>query len=124
MQLENKQISMDQAKAIAHELSGNGFPTKGRILILSPTGEQKTKSGIIISQTVDKKELPRKGVIIQDNTEELSLCNVVGTIVTYGMYAGKEIQLDDVLEKVGISKDDYIFTVLSYTEVIYIETNK
>lgn len=123
MELKNSQISLSQAHKLADLLMYKGFPTPGKILILSPTGEQRTKSGIIISSTVDKKDLPRKGVVIQDNSSLPGL--IVGTVVTYGMYAGKELHLsEDLFESIGVTKEDYTFTVLSESEVIYTETNK
>lgn len=120
MELANTQITSEQAIAINNLLKEKGFPSPGRLLILSPTGEQRTKTGIIISQTVDKKDLPRKGVVIQNNSE---LEVRTGNIVTYGMYAGKEITLDDILVKVNLNKDNYTFTILSESEVVYIESN-
>lgn len=120
MELANTQINAEKAKQLNDLLKGKGFPTPGRMLILSPTGEQRTKTGIIISQTVDKKDLPRKGVVIQNNSE---LQVEVGNIVTYGMYAGKEITLNDILSAVELNKEDYTFTILSDSEVVYIESN-
>lgn len=124
MELKNSQITLEQANKLADYLSGKGFPTEDRILIVSPTGEQITKGGIIISSSVDKKDLPRKGVVIQNNSN-LDDFIKVGTIVTYGMYAGKELHFDEELyEHIGIRKEDYTLTILSTSEVIYVEQNK
>lgn len=124
MELKNLQISQDQANKLADYLSGKGFPVPGKMLILSSTGEQKTVSGLILASTTDKKELPRKGVLIQNNSEELTYLKV-GTIITYGMYAGKELHMEDKLyEMIGVRKEDYTFTVLSESEVVYTESNK
>lgn len=124
MELINNQISRSKAIKLAEYLAGNGFPTEDRLLIVSPTGEQVTKTGIIIASSVDKKELPRKGVVIQNNSDTDKFITV-GSIVTYGMYAGKEIHFDeDIYQEIGIKKEDYTFTVLSIPEVIYVEKNK
>lgn len=124
MELINNQIPRSKAVTLAEHLAGNGFPTEDRILIVSPTGEQKTKTGIIISSSVDKKDLPRKGVVIQNNSNTQEFISV-GSVVTYGMYAGKEIHLDEeVYDILGVKKEDYTFTVLTISEVIYVEKNK
>lgn len=124
MELKNTQITQAQANILADALAGKGFPTEDRLLIVSPTGEQVTKTGIIISSNVDKKELPRKGVVIQNNSDTENFMKV-GTIVTYGMYAGKEIHLDEeYYELIGIKKEEYTFTILSTSEVVYVEQNK
>ena len=124
MDLENRQISVLKAEQLANALSGKGAPSPGRILICTPKGEQKTASGIIIPGS-GEKELPRKGVVIQVNNLELLDPHVVkvGTIITYGMYAGKEIEFSANLIPKETS-ENYKFTILSETEVIYIETNQ
>lgn len=127
MELKDNQISVSQAIKLADYLNGKSYPTEDRLLIISPTGEQVTKSGIIIASSVDKKELPRKGVIIQLNSTDYTQQKFfsIGSIVTYGMYAGKEIHFDEeIYQLIGIRKEDYTFTVLSLAEVIYIESNK
>lgn len=121
MELVNNQITLQEATKLSLYLKGRGFPTEDRILILSPTGEQVTKKGIIIASSVDKKELPRKGVVIQNNS---SKDMPTGSVVTYGIYAGKEIDFDEnVYDHIGIRKEEYTFTVLSVSEVIYVEKN-
>lgn len=124
MDLENRQISVLKANKLADALSGKGLPSPGRILICTPKGEQKTASGIIIPGS-GEKELPRKGVVIQANHLEILEPDVVkvGTIITYGMYAGKEIEFPANLIPKETS-ENYKFTILSETEVIYIETNQ
>ena len=46
----------------------------------------------------------------------------VGTVITFGMYAGKEMNFQpEQIPCVDFSK--YKFTILSETEVIYMESN-
>lgn len=126
--IQEKYITVAEAKKIAEALKGKGLPAPGRILICSYKGLKQTSGGIYIPQNIDEKELPRKGVLIQANRptdfsqEELA----IGTLVTFGMYAGKEVffneqQLPGWLD---INLEDYKFTVLSESEIVYIETNK
>lgn len=124
MDLQNRQISVLKAEKLAEALKGKGAPSPGRILICTPKGEQMTQSGIIIPGS-GEKELPRKGVIIQTNALEILDESMMkpGTIITYGMYAGKEIEFSQELIPEETSKN-YKFTILSEAEVIYIETNK
>ena len=44
MELKNTQITQAQANTLADALAGKGFPTEDRLLIVSPTGEQVTKT--------------------------------------------------------------------------------
>lgn len=124
MNLPNRQIPVCLAKQIAKVLKGKGLPSPGKVLICTPSGEITTQSGIILSSVINEKDLPRKGVIIQSNNLELFPKEqlMVGTIVTYGMYAGKEVNFDeDTLPFINLK--DYKFTILSESEIVYIETN-
>lgn len=123
MNLENRQISVATANKIAEALKGKGLPSPGRTLICSPTGENTTAGGIIIPGTANEKDMPRKGVVIQTNELEQIQELPIGSVVTYGMYAGKEIQFSKELIPF-INLENYKFTILSETEIIYIETNE
>lgn len=106
-----------------------GCPTENRVLILSPKEINQTKSGLIIPEQV-KEGVPRKGVVVKrgEITEEYKTYRelvAVGRIVTYGLYAGKELEfetdklspaLKQILEK-------NVLTVLSMNEVVYSEPN-
>lgn len=101
-----------------------GIPSMDRILIASPKDVETTSSGIIIPGQV-KEGVPRKGVVIKqgfiseennpykDQTE-------IGRIVTYGLYAGKEVEFDLPEDLKNL---DVKFSVISLTEVIYTEPN-
>lgn len=106
-----------------------GCPTENRVLILSPKEVNQTRSGLIIPEQV-KEGVPRKGVIVKlgEITEEYRTYRElvqIGRIVTYGLYAGKEMEfetekLSPVLQQL-LEKNT--LTVLSMNEVIYSEPN-
>lgn len=101
-----------------------GIPSMDRILIASPKDVETTVSGIIIPDQV-REGVPRKGVVIKQGfiSEENNSYKdqtEIGRIITYGLYAGKEIEFDlpEDLKKLDIK-----FSVISLTEVIYTEPN-
>lgn len=121
--LANKQVSASLAKEIHDALKTKGFPAPGRILLIVPTGEQMTQGGILIPGN-QEKEFARKGVVIQAGSlDTLKREIYTGQIITFGMYAGKEIEFTpEQLPMVDFV--NYKFTILSESEVIYIESNK
>ena len=122
-------ISKMVANRLNDILLSNGGPTEDRILILSPKDDAKV-GGIIVPDSA-KETLPRKGVVvlkghISEAYKYLESSLNVGDIVTYGRYAGKEIEFDpNLFEKGGlaINLEKNTFTVLSSNELIYIEHN-
>ena len=101
-----------------------GIPSMDRILIASPKDVETTSSGIIIPDQV-REGVPRKGVVIKQGfiSEENNSYKdqtEIGRIITYGLYAGKEIEFDlpEDLKNLDIK-----FSVISLTEVIYTEPN-
>lgn len=116
-------ISVEEARYLNSKLEGYGTPTGGRVLIVSPivTADTKTKGGLYIPQEHDKETVPRKGVVIQMSymtpEQEIDYPGLqVGAVVTYGLYAGKELDVVDIPNQVT--------TILSLNEILYIETNK
>ena len=107
-----------------------GLPTENRVLILSPKDINTTKSGIIIPGIVSEG-VPRKGVVVKRGTitEEYKTytdLTEVGRVVTYGTYAGKELEFEirpDWPESVKNILEKNIVTVLSLNEIIYSEAN-
>lgn len=106
-----------------------GCPTENRVLILSPKEVNQTRSGLIIPEQV-KEGVPRKGVIVKlgEITEEYRTYRdlvQIGRIVTYGLYAGKEMEFET--EKLSPALQQLLekntLTVLSMNEVIYSEPN-
>lgn len=112
-------------------LSNHGKPTEDRVLILSPKEVSSTDSGLIIPSDV-KEGVPRKGTIIQighlsENYMYYEDHLSIGQVVTYGLYAGKELDIDlsnlstDLVLLEVLNR--YSFTVLNINELIYIESN-
>lgn len=106
-----------------------GCPTENRVLILSPKEVNQTRSGLIIPEQV-KEGVPRKGVIVKlgEITEEYRTYRElvqIGRIVTYGLYAGKEMEFET--EKLSPALQQLLekntLTLLSMNEVIYSEPN-
>ena len=46
-----------------------------------------------------------------------------GDIITYGLYAGKELEPTFTNEEIARAFKDHTFTILSLNEVIYVEPN-
>lgn len=106
-----------------------GVPTENRVLIISPKDVNTTKTGIIIPGQV-KEGVPRKGVVliqgeITEDYKTYKELTTRGKVVTYGLYAGKELEFDLDLfpEQVHDIVKNSTFSVLSMSEVIYSEPN-
>lgn len=122
MQIDLKLIGTELATRLSKELLG--YPTENRLVIVSRKGEKKTDSGIFLPEQV-KEGVPRKGVVIAIGaiTEGYTTYRdiQIGDIITYGLYAGKEIE--PIMRNKELDINDYLFNVLSLTEVIYVEPN-
>ena len=122
-------ISVKVAEEIKATLSGKVLPSENRVLVLSPGEEDTTIGGIIIPGNV-KEGKPRKGVVILSgkldenhlNYEELTK---TGLIITYGLYAGKEVEFDPELftDELNNKIKSGKFTVLDTNEIIMAEAN-
>lgn len=113
---------LSESAAVSLNKRVPGEPTENRILIAVPNGETKSKGGLYVPSTV-QEGVPRKGVVVKigpvsDGYEIYGKQLKVGSIVTYGLYAGKAISLD--LDNPIEGQD---FNVLSFNEIIYIEPN-
>lgn len=133
MYIEQNFISEEQAimiNSILLACIGGALP-ENRVLILTPNNTNSKVGSIIIPTTTDKKDLPRKGVMVQmgnlseDNLYYSDLLKV-GRVLTYGMYAGKELDFPKELFSSidGFNPEDHTFTVLSIQEIVYTESNK
>lgn len=123
-------ISVKTAEAIRASLNGKVIPSENRVLVFSPGDEETTVGGIIIPGNV-KEGKPRKGVVIiqgklDENHTNFDELTRTGLIITYGLYAGKEVEFDKELFSSElnsiISKGK--FTVLDTNEIIMAEANK
>ena len=101
-----------------------------RYVIIFPKEYKESKSGIFIPSTV-KEDMPRKGVVIQIGAydpDNHTLSHLyIGDIVTHGIYAGKELEISFEEPKEPIENwkeliDSNKFVVLSYNEIIFIES--
>lgn len=114
-------IGVNEAKEIYAQL--NGYPTENRVVIAVPS-DPGLKVGELYLPNNNKEDIPRKGVIIQmgEITEEYRTYSEIdlGDIITYGMYAGKEI---DPPFRNEVDTTDLKFYVLSLSEIIYVEKN-
>lgn len=94
-----------------------GMPAENRFLIATPI-PTTTKSGLFLVE--NSEDLPKKGVVLQRGviTEECRtyLDIQVGDIVTYGRYAGKEIDMPHL----GMEKTQTL-SIISLNEVVYFE---
>lgn len=121
-------VSVAVAQKFNEELPGS--PTENRVLILSPKEVNQTKSGLFIPEQV-KEGVPRKGVVVKSGiiTEEYNTYKDfvgIGRIVTYGLYAGKEMEFETDKLSPALQQllEKNTFTVLSMNEVIYTEPNE
>ena len=105
----------------------NGKPTENRLVLAVSTTEKKS-NGLIIP-SVAKEEIPKKGVVIQtgpftEDFENYANNIKIGDILSYGLYAGKQIYpkfigLEDETVTQGLE-----FYIISVQEIIYIEPNE
>lgn len=118
------------SKQVAEKISESlvGSPTENRVVIISPKeSDRQTSSGLYVPDIV-KEGVPRKGVIIGFGpiTEEYNTYRhmlKIGHIITYGLYAGKELEPTFKDEELERAFKDHTFTILSLNEVIYVEPN-
>lgn len=121
-------VSVAVAQKFNEELPGS--PTENRVLILSPKEVNQTKSGLFIPEQV-KEGVPRKGVVVKSGiiTEGYNTYKDfvgIGRIVTYGLYAGKEMEFETDKLSPALQQllEKNTLTVLSMNEVIYTEPNE
>lgn len=122
-------ISVKVAEEIKAALSGKVLPSENRVLVLSPGEEDTTIGGIIIPGNV-KEGKPRKGVVIlsgklDENHTNYEDLTKTGLIITYGLYAGKEVEFDSDLftDEINGKIKSGKFTVLDTNEIIMAEAN-
>ena len=123
-------ISLTVAQKLAEVLKRDGTPTENRVLILSPK-DQDTQVGGLIIPGISKEGVPREGVVIfpgpitEDYITYKGMINT-GVVITYGLYAGKEVDLWEPLKltDIELTEDKWEFTVLALNEIIYVRENK
>lgn len=123
--LNIEHIGLENIRRIWREGLFRGAPTENRVLVVTPI-ETTTKGGIFIPGTEDKDTLPRKGRIIQMGPISEEYIKTygkqleVGDYAYYGLYAGKEVEM----EYLGINSKKFAITILTLTEVLYIEKSE
>ena len=118
-------IGLSEAEAIYKLLQPKIILPENRVLIYSPD-QDEVVGGIIIPSNV-KEGKPRKGVVIlSGELDEYHRCykhiTRTGRIVTYGLYAGKEVDLGEILSGYKGNLNGK-FTVLDTNELIMAEVN-
>ena len=130
MYIKQNFVSSEKVKIFQQGLASlGGLIPENKLLILTPKEQEYKVNGIIIPGT-GKEDIPRKGVVIQSGeiTEEYrtykDLVNP-GRVITYGLYAGKEIEFPKEAFPIEVRPDfeQQKFTVLSLTEIAYSENN-
>lgn len=106
----------------------DGIPAEDRVLVLSPKAQDEVVGKLIIPG--NQENMPREGVVIlpgnisEDNKSYEDLVKT-GRVVTYGLYAGKEIVFDPKIfpEALRNILERDTFTVLSLTEIVFSKNN-
>ena len=117
-------ISVSEAEAIRNMVGPKIILPENRVLIFSPDQDEVVGSIIIPSDVKEGK--PRKGVVISSGVldeyhRSYKPITQTGIIVTYGLYAGKEVDLSDMLSRELPIKGK--FTILDTNELIMAEIN-
>lgn len=121
----SKSLANDLALAI--KVAVGGCPTENRVLILTKNKPDAKVGSIIIPDNTEEK--PNKGVVIMSGeiTDEYKTYKeliATGNIVTFGRYAGKEVDFDpNIFERNDISyNSDWKFSILSMNEILFVES--
>ena len=129
MYIKQNFVSSEKVKLFQEGLANlGGLLPENKLLILTPKEQEYKVNGIIIPGKTE--DLPRKGVIIQSGeiTEEYRTYKDIikpGRVITYGLYAGKEIEFPKEAFPIELRPEfeQQKFTVLSLTEIAYSENN-
>jgi len=88
-------------------------PLGNRVVVKPLTEEEKTKTGIILPDTVDKEKKAEGRVIAIGNGEKILKFSLkVGDRVIFGKYAGEEVKIDEVEYKI-LTEEDVLAVVES-----------
>lgn len=129
MYIKQNFVSMEKVILFQKGLASlGGQVPENKLLILTPNEQEHKVNGIIIPGKPE--DMPRKGVVIQagEITEEYRTFNDLvkpGRVITYGLYAGKEIEFPKEAFPMELRPEfeHQKFTVLSLTEIAYSENN-
>lgn len=124
MDIKMNLIDYQTSKEVCNNLTG--IPTENRVMVVFDKGDKKTESGIFIPGTV-KEDIPRKGVVVaigpitEENRTYQGMIGI-GSIITYGLYAGKEVEPE--FKNNYVPDANWKFSILSLNEIIYVEPCK
>lgn len=107
------------AQAVNEKLKNLGTPPVDKVVIAVSNKEYKRESGLYIPEG-DKEDVPRRGSLVQvgplsEDFQYLKDMLQIGVVLTYGNYAGKEIE--------PIELEGFSLKVLSLAEIAYYEFN-
>lgn len=81
-------------------------PLGDRVIVEPLTEAEKTKSGIILPDTVDKEKKAEGKILAVGGGEKIAKLNLkVGDRVIFGKYAGEEVKVEDVEYKILTEED-------------------
>ena len=81
-------------------------PLGNRVIVKPLTEEEKTKTGIILPDSVDKEKKAEGSILAIGSGEKIQKFNLkVGDRVIFGKYAGEEVKIDDVEYKILTEED-------------------
>ncbi len=81
-------------------------PLGNRVIVKPLTEEEKTKSGIILPDTVDKEKKAEGTILAIGNGEKILKFSLkAGDRVIFGKYAGEEVKIDKVEYKILTEED-------------------
>jgi|SRR3989344_832691 len=81
-------------------------PLGDRVIVQPLTDEEKTKTGIILPDSVDKEKKAEGKIIAIGGGEKITKLNLkAGDRVIFGKYAGEEVKVDNVEYKILTDED-------------------
>ncbi len=81
-------------------------PLGDRVIVQPLTEEEKTKSGIILPDTVDKEKKAEGTVLAVGSGEKITKLNLkAGDRVIFGKYAGEEVKVEEIEYKILTDED-------------------
>ncbi|MFA6909476.1 MAG: co-chaperone GroES [Patescibacteria group bacterium] len=81
-------------------------PLGDRVIVKTTKGEEVTKSGIVLPDTVEKEKKEEGEIIAIGSGEKVAKLGLkVGDVVIFGKYSGDEIEIEDIEYKVLKEED-------------------
>lgn len=118
--ISKRVLSLEASVEVNRKLQAIGMPPTDRVIMaVLDSQEQRTPSGIILPND-GVEGTPNRGTIVQvgfisEDYKYLRDNLSIGTIITYGNYAGKQVEPDKIDLK-GVK-----LMVISINEIMYFE---